>query len=124
MRAALYQHLTQNCQSVPTWKQPYQADATTPKPYGVISFQPRSRSSFNRRGAFQDLRIWIYVNPGSFLPLDAAVAEVKALLSDRVLTRKDGGQFLVEWNQDGRDFRDDDLKALAKYVDFTIPLGR
>lgn len=123
MRGALYQHLTQNCESVRTWKQPYQADATTPKPYGVISFQPRSRSPFNRRGAFQDLRIWIYVDPGSFLPLDAAVAEVKALLSDRILAKRDGGQFLVEWNQDGRDFYDDDLEALARYIDFTIPLG-
>jgi len=123
MRGALYQHLTQNCESVRTWKQPYQADATTPKPYGVVSFQPRSRSPFNRRGAFQDLRIWIYVDPGSFLPLDAAVAEVKALLSDRILAKRDGGQFLVEWNQDGRDFYDDDLEALARYIDFTIPLG-
>lgn len=124
MRTAIYQHLTQNCQSVPAWKQPYQANATTPKPYGVISFQQRSRSPLNRRGAFQDLRIWVYVDPGSFLPLDAAVAEVKALLSDQLLTRKDGGKFLIEGGQIGRDFYDDDLKALAKYIDFTIPLGR
>lgn len=124
MRTALYQYLTQNCKSVPTWKQPYQADAMTPKPYGVISFQQRPRNPFNRRGAFQDLRIWVYVDPGSFLPLDAAIAEVKALLSDQILTKKDGGKFLIEWNQDGRDFYDDDLKALAKYIDFTIPLGR
>lgn len=125
MRTALYQHLTNRCESITAWYQPYTADGETPKPYGVILFGERPRSPFNRRGAFQDLRIWIYIDPqkSSYLTLDAAVAEVKALLSDQLLTTKTGGRFLTEWNQDGRDFYDDDLKALAKYIDFTIPLG-
>lgn len=125
MRTAIYQHLTKNCKSVTVWYQPYTADGKTPKPYGVISFGERVKNSFNRRSAFQDVRIWIYVDPlnSSYLALDAAVAEVKALLSDQLLTKKDGGRFLIEVVQDGRDFYDDDLKALAKYIDFTIPLG-
>ncbi|NPV80744.1 MAG: hypothetical protein HPY52_10790 [Firmicutes bacterium] len=128
MRKALYQYLTANCQSVKTWKQPYQADASTPKPYGVILFGERPRSPFNRRGVFQDVTIWVYFQPGSYLLVDAAVAEIKALLSGpngtgKVLTTEDGRDFLIEWNQDGRDFHDDVLQALAKRIDFTIPLG-
>lgn len=123
MRKALYQYLTANCQSVKTWKQPYQADASTPKPYGVILFGERPRSPFNRRGAFQDVTIWVYFAPGSYLPVDAAVKEIKGLLAGKVLTTEDGRDFLVEWDQDGRDFYDDALQALAKRIDFTIPLG-
>ncbi|HHY47096.1 MAG TPA: hypothetical protein GX506_07350 [Firmicutes bacterium] len=123
MRKALYEYLTANCQSVKTWKQPYQADASTPKPYGVIVFGERPRSPFNRRGAFQDVTIWVYFDPGSYLPVDAAVKEIKGLLAGKMLTTEDGRDFLIEWNQDGRDFYDDALQALAKRIDFTIPLG-
>lgn len=123
MRGALYQHLTQNCESVRTWKQPYTADASTPKPYGVIKFDGRPRNPGNRRTSFQDLRIWLYVAPGSFLPLDAATKEVTGLLSERILSTPDGRRFLVEWVYEGHDFYDDELKANCRYIDFTIPLG-
>lgn len=123
MRTALFQYLTQNCQTVKTWKQPYTADASTPKPYGVIKFDGRPRNSGNRRTSFQDLRVWIYVDPGSFLPLDAAAREICALLSDHVLTTQDGRRFLIEWVYEGSDFYDDELKANCRFIDFRIPLG-
>lgn len=123
MRAAIYRYLTDNCQSVRLWKQPYQAAADTPKPYGVIVFEGHLRSPFNRRGSFQGFTTWVYVEPGSYVPLDEAVSEVKALMRDGILTTRDGRRFLVEWIQDGRDFYDDDLQALTKYVEFRIPIG-
>lgn len=152
MRAALYQHLTQNCTTVPTWKQPYAADASTPKPYGVIKFDGRPMNAYNSRTSFQNLRIWIYFEPGSYLALDAAVQEVTTLLSDQLITKavpadpapveeEEPGdppigepveeeelapkakRFLVEFVYEGQDFFDDELKAICRFIDFRIPLG-
>lgn len=150
MRASLYQYLTNNCTTVPTWKQPYTADASTPKPYGVIKFDGRPRDT--SRTSFQDVRIWIYFEPGSYLSLDAAVQEVTSLLSDQLVTKavpavpppveeEEPGdppieepveeeelapkakRFLVEFVYEGQDFFDDELKAICRFIDFRIPLG-
>jgi hypothetical protein len=149
MRASLYQYLTDNCTTVSTWKQPYTADASTPKPYGVIKFDGRPRDT--SRTSFQDVRIWIYFEPGSYLSLDAAVQEVTTLLSDQLITKavpadpapvEEGEpdmppaeepveeeptprakRFLVEFVYEGQDFFDDELKAICRFIDFRIPLG-
>lgn len=123
MRMALYQFLTSHCQTVQTWKQPFTADAKTPKPYGVIQLAEETKAPFNRLGQFQDLYIWLYFPPGSYLPLDAAVAEVKALLGEQTLVTEAGKSFFIDSGRAGRDFYDTELKALAKRVDFTIPMG-
>lgn len=123
MRGAIFQHLKQNCESIRAWKQPYVANRDTPKPYGVIVFEGRPRDVFNRRGAFQAFTVWVYGETGSCLALDDAIAEVKGLLKDVVLTTSVGDKFLVEWAGDGRDFYDDDLEALAKWTEFKIPIG-
>lgn len=123
MRKAIYQYLTANCRTVTTWKQPRQKTADTAKPFGVIVFGERAPSLTNQRGAFQDLRVWVHVELGSYLLLDAAIREVSGLLRDRMLTTEDGRRFILEWDGEGRDFEDENLKALTKYVDFTIPLG-
>lgn len=123
MRKAIHDYLTANCRSVQVWKQPYQATADTPKPFGVVVFGSRVRSPVNSRGAFQDVTVWVYAEPGSYLALDEMVAEIKRLLSNRELATGTGRRFVIEWNQDGRDFYDPMLYALGKAIDFTIPLG-
>ncbi len=132
-RKAIYQHLTINCKSVPDWYQPFTATATTKKPYGVILFGDNPQNAFNRRSSFQDIQLIIYRDPGSFLPVDEAVAEVKGLfvekdawgrvLGPKLLTMEDGRKFFLEWQHTGRDFHDDELKAIGKIVYFTIPQG-
>lgn len=123
MRAALYRHLTDNCQSVRTWVQPHKADAETPKPYGVIEMGEETRALGNRAGRFQGVSIWLYFAEGSYVPVDEAVDEVKHLLHNVVLTREDGRRFALEWEQTIRDYYDPDLKALGRRIDFRIPRG-
>src|SRR5690625_6908820 len=97
MRAALYQYLTANCSSIQTWRQPYSADANTPKPYGVIILGEVIKSPVNRMGSFRDLYIWPYFSGPSYLPLDAAVNEIRKLLAGTTLTTAEGDRFTVEW---------------------------
>ena len=133
MRKALYQYLTANCESITDWYQPFAATADTQKPYGVIVFGENPQNAFNNRTSFQDVSLWIYRAPGSFLSIDEAVVEIKGLFVDKssqnlitgpkLLTTEKGRKFFLEWQQTGRDFYDDDLKAVAKKIDFTIPLG-
>lgn len=123
MRAAVFQHLKHNCESIKAWKQPYVANRDTPKPYGVIVFDTQTPDAFNRRGAFQAFTVWVYDNTGSYLALDAAINEIKNLLNEAKLTTAKGERFIVEWTGDGKDFFDDELDALAKFSEFKIPIG-
>lgn len=120
MRAALYQYLTANCQSIKSWYQPYTATGDTPKPYGVIQFG-EDMSSVNRLGFFDALYIWPYFNPGSFVMVDRAVKELKSLLNRTILTTANGAKFEIEYINTGRDFYDDELKALTRRLEFRIP---
>lgn len=121
MRAAVYQYLVANCTNIPLWLQPYVADADTPKPYGVIAFGDELRNPVNSLGAFRTLYIWMYMPLGSFVPVDNAAGEIKSLLSDRILTTGAGNRFQIEWIQTGRDFKDDELNALGKWIEFRVP---
>ncbi len=121
MRTALYQHLTANCTTIPTWRQPYTATADTPKPYGVIVIGEVMRSPFNRLGSFRDLYVWPYFGGSSYVPVDAAVTELRALLSDTMLTTAEGNRFAIEFTHEGKDFYDDALKALTRRLEFRIP---
>jgi len=127
MRKALYQYLTNNCKTITDWYQPYTAGATTKKPYGVIAFEENPQNAFNRRSSFQDVTLWIYYVPGNFIPVDSAVAEIKSMFvkdgGPKLLETDEGRRFFMEWQQTSRDFYDDELKAVAKKIDFTIPLG-
>lgn len=133
MRAAIFQHLTTNCQSVRTWLTPFKATATTPKPYGVISFGENPENAFNHRTSFQDVTLWLYFAAGSFIPMDEAAREIKDLfveknergkvIGPKILQTQDGRRFFLVWQQTSKDFYDDDLKAICKKIDFTIPLG-
>lgn len=121
MREAIYDCLVANCQKVKAWYQPYVATPATPKPFGVIAFG--TRTPVTRVGAFLDFTIWLYFKPGDYIPLDEAVQEVKQLLHERRLMAENGQLFEIVWNQDGRDFYDDTLQAIAKNIEFTIPGG-
>lgn len=121
MRTAIYQYLSQNMSYV-TWLQPYRAKAETPKPYGVIVLGERTRAP-NNRASFRGLTIWLYVEEGSYLPLDDMVEEVKKLLDKTVLKTKKNNRFMIEWELDSRDWYDDDLKATTRYIEFIIPMG-
>jgi len=121
MRAAIYQYLTENCQSIKVWKQPYTAKKDDKKPYGIIVLGEEI-SSVNRQGFFRDLVIWPYFDVGSFVVVDQAVAELKRLLDGKVLTTTGGSMFEIEWVHTGKDFQDDDLNALTRRIEFRIPL--
>lgn len=133
MRAAIHQYLTANCKSVKTWLPPFEATATTKKPYGVVSFGDNPRNAFNSRTSFQDVTLWLYFVPGAIVALDKAVMEVRRLFRDynqtgkdigaKLLQTADGRRFFMEWQQTSKEFPDDDLKAVCKKIDFTIPLG-
>ena len=123
MRATLYKHLTDNCTTVRTWLQPHKATAQTPKPYGVIELGEETPALFNRAGRFQLVSIWLYFAEGSFVPVDAAVDEVKRLLHNVVLTGANGRRFALEWDQTMRDYYDPDLQAVGKRINFRIPRG-
>lgn len=122
MRAAIYEYLKTNCLSVKTWMQPYTPNATTPKPYGVIVMGDIIRDPFNRRASYQEVTVWPYFGGNSYVAVDKAVREIRSLLSDRTLTTKEGHRFTVEWIDVGRDFYDDDLKALTRRLEFRVPL--
>lgn len=122
MRKAIYQYLTANCTTIPTWTQPYMADKDTPKPYGVIILGEILPAVGNTRGAYRSLYIWPYVAGSSYLVLDAAVKEITRLLSGVTLTTDAGNRFTIEWVNEGRDFRDDDLDALTRRLEFRIPI--
>lgn len=132
MRAAIHQHLA-NCKSVKTWLPPFQAAATTPKPYGVVSFGENPQNAFNGRTSFQDVTLWLYFVPGAIVVLDEAVVEVRKLFREydqagkdmgpKLIQTADGRRFFMEWQQTSRDIYDDDLKAVCKKIEFTIPLG-
>ncbi len=121
MRTAIWQYLTDNCRSVKTWKQPYIAEATTPKPYGVVSFLGDAPALSNAMGAFDEVRVWIYDEPGDLVSTDAAINEVKHLLDGQLLTTGSGIGFSLEWINTSRDFYDDALQALTKYATFRVP---
>ena len=127
MRKALYQYLTNNCKSITDWYQPHTAGATTKKPYGVIVFGENPQNAFNRRSSFQDVSLWIYYAPGNFVPVDGAVAEIRGMFvkdgGPKLLETDKGRRFFMVWQQTSKDFYDDELKAVAKKIDFTIPLG-
>lgn len=120
MRKAIYQYLTANCKTIPRWSQPYM-DAP-PKPYGVIVLGEQLPAVGNTRGAYRSLYIWPYVDGESFLVLDDAVKEITKLLSGVTLATDAGNRFSVEWVNEGRDFFDNDLKALTRRVEFRIPI--
>ena len=110
-----------HCQSVQAWYQPYVADADAEKPYGVISFLGDAPALGSAAGAFEEVRIWLYTQPGKFTGLDEMVQEVKDLLDGVLLETADSRRFRPEWVQTGRDFYDDDLRANAKDITFRIP---
>lgn len=124
MRAALYQFLTENCQSIKTWMQPYAPDNNTPPPYGVILLGDEIQSPNNSRGFFNALQIWPYFKPGSYIPVDNAVTELRKLLDGRVFTTASGMKFELEYIRTGRDYKDPDLNALTRKMDFRIPIVR
>ncbi len=125
MRAALYQYLTENCQSIKSWHQPGGPDKDTQKPYGVIKLGEETRAPFNNRGFFRELTIWPYFKVGSFIPADQAVAELKGLLAGTILTTSEGHKFEIEWVHTGGDFQDPDLDAITRRIEFRIPrVGR
>ena len=80
------------------------------------------RSPSNREGSFRDVYIWPYFGGSSYPPLDAAVKEIRGLLDGATLTTSDGMRFTVEFVAEGRDFRDDDLEAITRRIDFRVPL--
>lgn len=121
MRKALYQYLTNNCVSITRWLQPYQAVADTPKPYGVILVSDDSASLNNSRGYFQEIEIWPYLKPGSFLALDEAVRELYGLLAGQYITTESGARVLLEWVGKGRDYYDPDLKAITRRMFLRMP---
>ncbi len=121
MRKAIYDCLQTNCRKVKAWYQPYVATPATKKPFGVVVFAARTPAT--RVGTFQDFTVWLYFEPGDYIPLDEAVQEVKQLLHERRLMADDGRLFEIQWTMDGRDFYDDALKAIAKNIEFTIPGG-
>lgn len=123
MRATLYRYLTNNCRTVRTWLQPHIPTADTIQPYGVIEIGEETRAPFHRTGRFQSVSIWLYFAEGSYVPVDAAVAEVKRLLHDVILTAADGRKFALEWDHTMRDYYDPDLQAVGKRIDFRIPRG-
>ena len=123
MRATLYKHLTDNCTTVRTWLQPHKATKDTPKPYGVIEIGEETPAPFNRAGRFQSVSVWLYFPEGSYVPVDAAVDEVKRLLHNAELTGTNGRRFALEWDQTMRDYYDPDLQAVGKRIDFRIPRG-
>ena len=121
MRAALYQHLTANCSSILSWHQPYTPAAETPKPYGVIVVEDELLSLVNSKGSFVGISIWPYFAKGSFVAVDNAVKEIKSLLKGAVLTTSSGNKFEIEYVGMGRDYYDDELKALTKVLEFRTP---
>jgi len=123
MRKAIYQYLTNNCQ-ISDWYQPNTATASTSKPYGVIQFAEEVLNPTNRRTSFQDITLWIYRPEGKCDLLDGDVADIRGLFGgERLLTTAGGKRFFLVWQQTSRDFYDEDLKAVAKRIDFTIPKG-
>lgn len=121
MRAAIYDCLTANCRRVTQWYQPYVPTAATPKPYGVLILE--QRVPVTRVAAFQDITVFLYGEPGDYTVLDDVVREVKELLHERRLVTADGRTFELVWVMDSKDFYDETLKAIARYVEFTIPGG-
>lgn len=122
MRAALYQFLTANCQSIQSWHQPYTPTKATPKPYGVIVIGEVMRSPVNRLGSFREIYVWPYFGGSSYVSLDGAVQEIRNLLDGKAFTKADGRMFALEWVNEGRDYRDPDLEALTRRIDFRVPL--
>lgn len=121
MRAALYQYLVQNCESITSWYQSGAPNKDTKKPYGVIKLGEEMRAPLSNRGFFRELTIWPYFAPGSFVAVDKAVAEIKQLLSGSILTTSEGHMFEIEWVHTGQDFQDPDLNAITRMVEFRIP---
>lgn len=122
MRSALYEYLTEHCQSITTWRQPYTATKDTAKPYGVVVLGEVIRSPVNRQGSFREVYIWPYFGGSSYVAVDDAVKEIRGLLDGAMLTTSEGKRFTVEFVAEGRDFRDDDLEALTRRIDFRVPL--
>ena len=126
MRATIHKYLADKCQTVHTWLQPHRPhkiDPKNPQPWGVIEIGEETPAPFNRAGRFQSISVWLYFPEGSFVPVDAAVDEVKRLLHNAELTGTNGRRFALEWDQTMRDYYDPDLQAVGKRIDFRIPRG-
>ncbi len=119
MRKAIYQHLIKNCTIITDW---YQTGmSTVGNLYGVIKFEDEMESPFNRRGFFRYVSIWPYSKGEDFAEIDEAINEIANLLDGKVLETDDGFKFELELLPIGRDFRDPDLKAITRKMEFRIP---
>jgi hypothetical protein len=123
MRKAIRDRLTQET-SIKQWFQPYTADASTSKPFGVIKLpddtpDPMHEQAFRRR-----VEIWVYhdLDTESALSVDASIDEVIQALAGQTLKTTSGRSFRLEFRGTVRDFDDDVLRAHAGRVDFDVPL--
>ncbi len=124
MIPALYQYLTQHCQSVKTWYQ-YGLDlAGKALPYGIIEVRADQASLNNRRGAWEYVRLWVWFPRGSWLPVNAAIDEVQNLFLGVTLTRSTGGAFALEPVGALAGVFDDQLVAFGRAIDFRVPVVR
>lgn len=134
LREVLYEYLQANS-SINRWHQPFfdlqdAADlfgvsdiGALEKPYGVIVMREETGSPQTRVGWFQPVEIWPYFPPGNYLPVDAAVDEIIGLLSGHELAY-DGRYYRVEYQGTGPDYNDNDLRAITRRIDFTVPKVR
>jgi hypothetical protein len=123
-RKALTDHLTANTE-IKTWRPPYQNNAQTVKPFGVIVMGDESY-----RGK-QGFTVHIYADQG-FSRLSQLTAQVKEAmierdqagnrLGDRLIIAGDG-RFFVEWTATSPDWFDPDIQAPCKSLEGTIPIG-
>jgi len=122
MREAIRLFLEANCTTVTTWKQPFEADKDTPKPYGTVKIGPKVRGG-NGAGAWRDVEIRPFIDRqnGDFWQVDQAVKEITALLDGVVLRTEAGNRFTLEWENEGQDYRDDFLDALTRTISYRVP---
>jgi len=130
LREILHGYLTDNCTCIEQWYQPFfswdgAAQALgvddigdLPKPYGVIVINPDRGTNIDiaRRHVIE---IWPYFEPGNFMPLDEAVLEIRKILTGSLTY--DSRNFHVSFEGTGRDYHDENLRAITRTIDFSLP---
>jgi hypothetical protein len=126
VRTAVKDHLTTNCSSFSGgFFQPYIADSTTTKPFGVVRV---SGDDGAYQGAVKTLQVMCHAARDDFDTLDALVFSViKALDRVRISCGTTGGiTYYVTPHYTGTsgDWADDDRETIVRTCEFEVVIAR
>ncbi len=120
IRDALYKHLSENCDAISTWTHPVGKTNAT-KPYGVIKLSNTSRVTAAADIVFIELWPYFDKSDSSFVDVDECISNLYQIIANKVIFDRYGNRILIEWDNVGPDFFDEDRDALTRPVYLRTP---